>query len=147
MNLKALAELKLRGNDLDILGLVEDLFAYARQNRFVAGREQENVAVLFDLADGTTLTIPVDGAMGKFRMMCARLCKLSNDENPALANIYRGFCTMPYHPGAIRIERENTLDNHYFVLRYEEANNADAPNAAIALRVHSDHRGRGVGEP
>jgi hypothetical protein len=31
-------------------------------------------------------------------------------------------------------------------MKAQGANNADAPNAAVTLRFHSDHYGRGVGD-
>jgi hypothetical protein len=124
MDLKRITETRLTGARPDPFGMVEDLFQFCVRNGSVAARQEENKAIVFQVKEGSLLRIPIEGAQGRFRFLCARLCKISNDLNPALQNIYRGFSTMPYAAGAIRIECENTLASHYFRLAYEANNRA-----------------------
>ncbi len=75
-----------------------------------------------------------------------RLCKISNDLDPAIGNIYKGIAVMPYAAGSIRIECENTLPNHFFRLSYEEANKRPALDAAGASCLESDRQLRRASE-
>jgi hypothetical protein len=111
--------------------MVDDLFAFCAEAGSVGGRQEDNQAIIFEMADGSEVRLELARAQGTFRTMCARLCKISNDLNPALDNIYRGTATMPYKRGAIQIECENRLAKHYFKLKYL-ANQAGAGDYTVA---------------
>jgi hypothetical protein len=124
MDLKTITETRLKGAQPDPVAMVDDLFEFCFQNGSVAARQEENKAIMFQVNDGSPFRVPIEGAQSRFRFLCARLCKLSNDLDSTLRNIYQGFSTMPYGAGVIRIECENTLANHFFKLTYEANNRA-----------------------
>ena len=111
---------EFEGRKTDVVRLVDTLFQTCAKHGAVAGRQQDIASVILEFGDGTTAVFPVEQAQGKFRMVCARLCAISNDLNPELNNIYIGVCTMPYRQGVIKVECENTLKSHYFKLQYKK---------------------------
>ena len=147
MELKHLAQEKLKGSEPDVFGLLDDLFAFCAKNGFIAAREEENAAIVFQMSNGSSLPVAVERAETMLRFMCARLCKISNDLNPSLGNIYRGFSTMPYARGSIRIECENTPASHYFRLTYEEANEAAALDGEIASQPYAESSRPSASDP
>ena len=141
IELQALAHRKLAGSEREPITMVDDLLAFCAETGFVSGRQENDHTIIFELVDGSEVRLELVRAQGTFRTMCARLCKISNDLNPALDNIYLGAATMPYGAGAIQIECENRLAKHYFRLKYL-ANQASAGDCAVAssLEVESSSR-------
>src|SRR5579859_6540337 len=121
--------------------MVDDLFVFCAEAGFVGGRQENNEAIIFEMADGSEVRLELARAQGTFRTMCARLCKISNDINPALDNIYRGAATMPYRAGAIQIQCENRLAKNYFRLKYS-ANQASAGDCAVTSSLQVESCGR-----
>ena len=69
MDLKHLAQEKLKGTEPDVFGLLDDLFAFCAQNGFIAAREEENTAIVFQMSDGSALPVAVERAQTMLRFM------------------------------------------------------------------------------
>ena len=141
IELQAVAHRKLAGAEREPIALVDDLLAFCAETGFVSGKQENDHAIIFELVDGSEVRVELVRAQGTFRTMCARLCKISNDLNPAMDNIYRGAATMPYRAGVIQIDCENRLAKHYFKLKYL-ANQASAGDCAVATNLHVESSGR-----
>jgi hypothetical protein len=129
----------------EAIAMVDDLFAFCAETGFIGGRQENNQAIIFEMVDRSEVRLELAGAQGTFRTMCARMCKISNDLNPALDNIYFGGATMPYGTGAIQIECENRLAKHYFKLKYL-ANQATAGDCAVTSCLQAEHASRAAPE-
>jgi len=141
IELQAVAHRKLAGAEREPITMVDDLLAFCEETGFVGGKQENDHAIIFELVDGSEVRVEMGRAQGTFRTICARLCKISNDLNPALDNIYRGAATMPYRAGMIQIDCENRLAKHYFKLKYL-ANQASAGDCAVTFGSQIERPGR-----
>ena len=109
------AKRKLAGRKPDILGFVDALLAFcAEGNTVVSDFPEDNDAIVFRTSSGENVAVETDGAHGKWRAMCARLCVLSNEATPALNNVFIADSVFMIGGIAVRVQANNGVGNRFF---------------------------------
>jgi hypothetical protein len=110
----------MEGNDADSLGFVDRLIEIALRGGSVEGRIR-NRAVLELSAGGVATTLSTDGAIAKFRNVCARLAVVFGGAARDPPVLYGGTLlqSFPVENGVVQLELvfKNTADGWFRIVR------------------------------
>jgi hypothetical protein len=118
MILEKLAEMKLRGQELDNLGFVDDLLSFCAMGNSIEGEFPQSDDVIVLSTNGSELiNLPVEtSAHWKFRLICARLCELSNNITPSLG-IFNADSVIEVDGRSVEIKAHNGNGKRFFSIK------------------------------
>lgn len=118
MILQKMAEMKFRGREVDALGFVDDLLTFCALGHSIEGRPPEtDTIIVLDIDGSERVELQVEmAAYWKFRLICARLCGLSNEVNPELG-IFTADSTIRFGEVDLVVKANNGTGDRFFSVK------------------------------
>jgi len=114
MVIKKHIEMKLIGQDIDVVGVVDDLLVYcAAGNSIKTEYPATDDAIVLHIKDKEDVVLVVDCAQWKFRSICARLCSLSSALNPQL-DIFTADAALKIGEAIVSVKAHNGTGKRFF---------------------------------